>query len=99
MKLLVALLVLHGAAAGAETLDGAVADVQKRFAAAIKCGPGDRDLQRAWCAVTRPSKDAPKLTAAPVTYFGLTVVLHPGHDVENAFPKEPSPWATPPRPD
>src|SRR5262249_37426268 len=51
----------------------------------IKCGPGDRDLQRAWCAVVRAGKEAPKLPAAPVTYFGLTVALKPGDDVKTAL--------------
>jgi hypothetical protein len=78
-------MLMVSAAASAGDVDGVVADVTKRFAAAIKCGPGDRDLQRAWCSVARAGKEAPKLPATPVTYFGLTVALKPGDDVKTAL--------------
>jgi len=86
-RVLAVLGVLLGAARSgrAEPIDAAAQDAITRFARAIKCGRADRDLQRAWCAVTRLRKGAPILPKEPVTYFGLTVALKPGDDVRKAL--------------
>jgi hypothetical protein len=78
------------------SLDDAVSSVSKRIAAAVKCGRGDRDPHRTWCAVTRVGGgrgDPLALPKAPTTYFGVTVALHPGEDVREAFLKWLSPSA------
>jgi hypothetical protein len=86
-------LVVVASSAWAGTIDEVVTDVTKRFTAAIKCGPGDRDLQRAWCAVTRAGREAPKLPSVPTTYFGLTAVLPKGRSVTMALRKSVTPAA------
>jgi hypothetical protein len=61
--------------------DDAVGAIAKRFAASIKCDAKSKDLQRAWCAVTKVDKAAFKAPRATTTMLGLSVELPDGAEV------------------
>jgi len=74
-------------------LAGPDGDLAKRFGAAIKCGPGDRDVLRSWCAVPKIGDGKLTLPKAPTTYFGLTMIVRPGDDIRKAALQQLSPSA------
>ncbi len=58
--------------------DAKVGEIAKRFGASIKCDPKSKDLQRAWCPVTRLDSAAFKAPAQTSTLLGLSVELPDG---------------------
>jgi len=59
-------------------------ELAQRFAHALDCGPGKRDLNRHWCPVTRIGKDSFATPAQTTTYLGLSVTLRPNDEVRKA---------------
>ncbi len=68
--------------------DAESADVGKRFAAEIKCD--GKDLERAWCPVTKAGSQAFQAPATVTTFLGLSAEIPDGQPVVAALLKTTS---------